>query len=108
MERLSVTKEEEEEKRKTKNVEDNHSQEAAIAIWGGLAAIALWLIVLATGSRISYFQSSAESFVYAFGISLPAIAVSLLALWRIRRPIEKEELSPAINVISEKRAKQET
>ena len=55
-------------------------QTAKFVVLGGLAAIALWLFVLVTGSPIAYFEGHSLSFVYALVVSLPAIGVSLFAL----------------------------
>jgi hypothetical protein len=61
-----------------------------IVIFGGLAAIALWLIVLVNGHPIRPFDSFAISYIYGLGITAPAIVVSIMAISRNR---QKKEIS---------------
>lgn len=51
-----------------------------VVIAGGLAAIVLWMIVLALGSPIRPFVNPVDSFGYVLLVSAPAIFLSLVAI----------------------------
>ena len=56
-----------------------------IVVFGALASIILWMIVLVGGSPIRPFTSLPVSFAYALLITSPVIMLSLLAISRARR-----------------------
>jgi hypothetical protein len=56
-------------------------------IVGGLAAIALFLIILITGKPIIYIGGLGASLVYGIGICLPAICVASVAIHKSRNAI---------------------
>ena len=56
-----------------------------IVISGALASMVLWLTILAIGSPIKSFSNSSTSFVYAVGITLPVIVLSIAAILRARK-----------------------
>lgn len=56
-----------------------------IAISGALAAIVLWLTVLAIGDPIKPFVHFSTSFAYALAISSPVVVLSIFAMRRASR-----------------------
>ncbi len=55
-----------------------------IVVFGALASIILWMIVLAGGSPIRPFTTLPLSFVYVLVITAPVILLSFLAIVRSR------------------------
>jgi membrane-bound metal-dependent hydrolase YbcI (DUF457 family) len=53
-----------------------------IVVFGALASIILWMVVLAGGSPIRPFTSLPVSFAYALVITAPVIVLSLLTIAR--------------------------
>ena len=60
-----------------------------IVIFGALASVILWLIVLAEGGPIKPFTGLPMSFLYSVGITLPVIFLSVLAIARTGREKNK-------------------
>jgi hypothetical protein len=56
-----------------------------IVIFGAIASVILWLIILAEGGPIKPFTAQSSSFAYAVGIAIPIIVISILALVRASR-----------------------
>jgi membrane-bound metal-dependent hydrolase YbcI (DUF457 family) len=56
-----------------------------IVVFGAIASILLWLIVLAKGNPIVPFTTATGSFLYAIGVTLPALVISLIALLKLGR-----------------------
>jgi len=65
-----------------KEDETIHGKEAGarLVIAGGIAAIILWMIVLALGNPIRPFVNPLLSFGYALVVSSPAIFLSIVAI----------------------------
>jgi len=56
-----------------------------IVVVGAVASVALWLIVLSLGNPIDPFVKPSESFTYALVVPLPAILLSIIAIFRAKK-----------------------
>jgi hypothetical protein len=73
------------EQAKREKVEKTHKKGTSIVIFGALASVLLWFIILATGDSIEPFSNSNSSTVYAIVVSMPPIVLSILGMIKVGR-----------------------
>ena len=66
-------------------LQKSRNRGSAVVITGGLAAMILWVSVLASGMPIEHLGGTMMSYAYALAVCCPAAIVSLFSIFRLSK-----------------------